>query len=137
VEELHDKLEDIYWQGDVAWEETLSITSTNPTVVENVDDDLSRELAFYNQVGRSDGQTVRQVDERICAQKDKQGDSARRQTDAWVNNGIGIAVIWSHAHANMSGGLGGKSSRRRCLMRRPSCSTLLSPCCRSLPRLDR
>lgn len=47
---LHDKLEDIAWTDDQPWEETLAVTSTAPTQVNDVDDDLERELAFYNQV---------------------------------------------------------------------------------------
>jgi Eukaryotic rRNA processing protein EBP2 len=52
TEVLHDKLEDISWAEDQPWEETLAITSSAPTQVEDVDDDLERELAFYNQVRR-------------------------------------------------------------------------------------
>lgn len=51
VDGLHGKLEDIAWTDEVPWEETLAITTEQPTVVHNVDDDLERELAFYNQVG--------------------------------------------------------------------------------------
>lgn len=32
------------------WDESLVITGTDPAQVEDVDDDLARELAFYNQV---------------------------------------------------------------------------------------
>lgn len=32
------------------WEETQAITTEAPTQVDNVEDDLARELAFYNQV---------------------------------------------------------------------------------------
>eukprot|EP00887_Chlorella_sp_A99_P000133 scaffold16.g133.t1 len=46
---MHDKLEDIGWTDQAAWEETLALTSAAPTEVANVDDDLERELAFYNQ----------------------------------------------------------------------------------------
>ncbi len=33
-----------------AWDESLVITGEDTAQVENIDDDLSRELAFYNQV---------------------------------------------------------------------------------------
>lgn len=46
---MHERLEDIAWTEEAAWEETQAITSTASCQVENVDDDLSRELAFYNQ----------------------------------------------------------------------------------------
>ena len=52
---MHDKLEDIGWTEQVAWEETLALTSTAPTQVANIDDDLERELAFYNQVREGGG----------------------------------------------------------------------------------
>ena len=51
VEGMHDKLEDIGWTSEAAWDETLMITTASKTKVDNVDDDLARELAFYNQVG--------------------------------------------------------------------------------------
>lgn len=50
---LHDKLEDISWTTEQPWVETQVITHAEPTVVDNVDDDLARELAFYNQVTAS------------------------------------------------------------------------------------
>ncbi|KAF6251220.1 eukaryotic rRNA processing [Scenedesmus sp. NREL 46B-D3] len=46
---LHEKLEDIAWLEEQAWEEGLVVTSREPTQVADVDDDLARELAFYNQ----------------------------------------------------------------------------------------
>jgi len=49
VDSMHDKLEDIAWTEDQPWAETLAITSDEPTEVADVDDDLERELAFYNQ----------------------------------------------------------------------------------------
>lgn len=52
---LHEKLEDIAWAGDADWAESLAVTSAQPTTVEDIDDDLSRELAFYNQVPRCSG----------------------------------------------------------------------------------
>lgn len=39
------------WPEDLPWDEAQAVTAEVPTVVENVDDDLERELAFYNQVG--------------------------------------------------------------------------------------
>ena len=47
---MHDKLEDISWTAEQPWIETQVITHAEPTEVANVDDDLARELAFYNQV---------------------------------------------------------------------------------------
>ncbi len=35
-----------------AWDESLVITGEDIAQVEDIDDDLSRELAFYNQVGQ-------------------------------------------------------------------------------------
>lgn len=49
VEGLHDKLEDIAWADDAPWEEAQAITGDAPTQVDDVEDDLGRELAFYNQ----------------------------------------------------------------------------------------
>lgn len=49
---MHEKLEDIGWTSEAAWEETLMITTGGKTRVDNVDDDLARELAFYNQVSK-------------------------------------------------------------------------------------
>lgn len=48
---LHEKLEDIAWIDEQPWRESLVVTSGQPTQVDDVDDDLQRELAFYNQVG--------------------------------------------------------------------------------------
>ncbi len=50
VDAIHDKLEDIAWTEEQAWEETQAVTGEEPTQVDNVEDDLGRELAFYNQV---------------------------------------------------------------------------------------
>ena len=50
IDGLHDKLEDIGWVEGAGWEETLVITNEDPAQVQDVDDDLARELAFYNQV---------------------------------------------------------------------------------------
>lgn len=50
VDGMHEKLEDFGWTTEAGWEETQMITSTTETRVANVDDDLARELAFYNQV---------------------------------------------------------------------------------------
>jgi hypothetical protein len=46
---LHEKLEDISWTDSQPWRESLVITSGAPTEVEDIDNDLERELAFYNQ----------------------------------------------------------------------------------------
>ena len=50
VEAIHEGLEDLAWTEEQAWDETLAITSCNAAEVQNVDDDLERELSFYNQV---------------------------------------------------------------------------------------
>mgnify|MGYP001810780293 CR=1 FL=1 len=50
VEVIHDKLEDISWSEEAAWEESLALTRAAPTAVANPENDLERELAFYNQV---------------------------------------------------------------------------------------
>ncbi|CAL5221811.1 g4067 [Coccomyxa viridis] len=49
AEAMHEKLEDISWPSEAAWDESLVITGEDTAQVENIDDDLSRELAFYNQ----------------------------------------------------------------------------------------
>ncbi|DBB00534.1 TPA: hypothetical protein ACH3X3_002233 [Trebouxia sp. C0006] len=49
TEALHDKLEDISWTIEQPWVETQVITHAEATQVDSVDDDLARELAFYNQ----------------------------------------------------------------------------------------
>lgn len=49
-EALHEKLEDIAWTEEVRWDETLAITAREVDPIEDVEDDLSRELSFYNQV---------------------------------------------------------------------------------------
>lgn len=49
VEALHDKLEEFGWSEQERWEETLVVTTPEPVGVENVEDDLEREMAFYNQ----------------------------------------------------------------------------------------
>lgn len=50
VDALHEKLEDIAWSEDAPWEATQVVTAEAPTHVEDADDDLQRELAFYQQV---------------------------------------------------------------------------------------
>lgn len=47
-----EALEEIAWPEDVPWDEGQAVTAEDPTVVQDVDDDLGRELAFYNQVLR-------------------------------------------------------------------------------------
>ena len=49
-EAIHDALEDIAWTRDAHWVETQVVSSEEPTVVEDCNDDIQRELAFYNQV---------------------------------------------------------------------------------------
>jgi len=60
---MHDKLEDIAWAQDQAWEETQVLTGTIATIIENVDDDLERELAFYNQALGSAKQAIGHFEE--------------------------------------------------------------------------
>ena len=40
----------VLWGLQAGWDESLVVTGSDPTQVEDVDDDLGRELAFYNQV---------------------------------------------------------------------------------------
>ena len=49
VDVLHEKLEDFGWSEQERWVETQVVTSAEPVSVSNVEDDLERELAFYNQ----------------------------------------------------------------------------------------
>lgn len=51
VDAIHEKLEDIGWTSEQPWEETIVIMSSDATQLKDVDDDLARELSFYNQVG--------------------------------------------------------------------------------------
>lgn len=50
VDGIHEKLEDISWVEEAKWEEAQVVTGDDDAEVENVDDDLERELSFYNQV---------------------------------------------------------------------------------------
>ena len=50
TDQLHDKLEDIGWSEQADWLETQVITSSSRPQIDNVEDDLTRELAFFNQV---------------------------------------------------------------------------------------
>lgn len=47
---LQEALEEIAVPEGLPWDEMMVMTSDEPTVVANVEDDLERELAFYNQV---------------------------------------------------------------------------------------
>eukprot|EP00208_Stichococcus_sp_RCC1054_P006711 CAMPEP_0206141788 /NCGR_PEP_ID=MMETSP1473-20131121/14109_1 /ASSEMBLY_ACC=CAM_ASM_001109 /TAXON_ID=1461547 /ORGANISM="Stichococcus sp, Strain RCC1054" /LENGTH=170 /DNA_ID=CAMNT_0053536479 /DNA_START=139 /DNA_END=648 /DNA_ORIENTATION=+ len=49
TEALQEALEEIAVPEDLPWDELLVVTGEAPTEVGNVDDDLERELAFYNQ----------------------------------------------------------------------------------------
>lgn len=51
VDALHEKLEDISWPTGLDFREGMLIDSQGETVVNNIDDDLERELVFYTQVG--------------------------------------------------------------------------------------
>lgn len=48
-EALHDKLEEIMWEG-AEFVDTQATTSSKDEPIEDIEDDLQRELAFYNQV---------------------------------------------------------------------------------------
>ena len=50
TDQLHDKLEDIAWSEQAEWLETQVITADSRPQIDNVEDDLTRELAFFNQV---------------------------------------------------------------------------------------
>jgi rRNA-processing protein EBP2 len=63
AEAMHDKLEDIAWTQQQPWIETLAITSSAPTHVANIDDDLERELAFYNQALGSAQVAIKRMEE--------------------------------------------------------------------------
>ncbi|GLI67249.1 hypothetical protein VaNZ11_011431 [Volvox africanus] len=63
VDALHERLEDIGWTTEADWEESLAVTSEKPTVVGNVDDDLARELAFYNQALASAKHAIHRFEE--------------------------------------------------------------------------
>ena len=51
-EALAEALEDIAWPAGVSWTEAQAVTSAEPTAIADVEDDLTRELAFYNQASR-------------------------------------------------------------------------------------
>lgn len=53
LDALHDALEDISWTDQQDWIETQAVTAPEASTLENVDDDVQRELSFYNQVRRS------------------------------------------------------------------------------------
>ena len=52
VEALHELLEDLEYSKDADWHETQVLTAEEVEPLEDVDDDLSRELSFYEQVNR-------------------------------------------------------------------------------------
>ncbi|KAF5838951.1 eukaryotic rRNA processing [Dunaliella salina] len=62
MDAMHEKLEDIGWADNVPWEETLALTHEDPYEVENVDDDMARELAFYNQALAAAQEAIRRFD---------------------------------------------------------------------------
>ncbi|EFJ48581.1 hypothetical protein VOLCADRAFT_104643 [Volvox carteri f. nagariensis] len=63
VDALHERLEDIGWTTEVDWDETLAVTSEQPTTIGNIEDDLARELAFYNQALSSAQHAIRRFEE--------------------------------------------------------------------------
>lgn len=50
LDALHDALEDISWTDQQDWIETQTVTAPEASTLSNVDDDVQRELSFYNQV---------------------------------------------------------------------------------------
>ena len=48
-EGLHDKLEEIMWEG-ADFLDTQATTSARDEPIQDIEDDLQRELVFYNQV---------------------------------------------------------------------------------------
>jgi hypothetical protein len=53
-EEMHEKLEEIMWEG-ASFADTRATTSAVEEEVKDIEDDLQRELVFYNQVGTEPG----------------------------------------------------------------------------------
>ena len=49
AEEMHEKLEDIMWEG-ASFTDTYVIDGQEAEAIPTIEDDLQRELAFYNQV---------------------------------------------------------------------------------------
>ncbi|KIY96774.1 hypothetical protein MNEG_11189 [Monoraphidium neglectum] len=62
VDGLHEKLEDIAWGEDAPWEEAQAVTAKEATQVDNIDDDLGRELAFYNQAMGAAAEAIRRFE---------------------------------------------------------------------------
>ena len=50
AEGLEEKLAEFAWTSDGGFGATLEVTSAEPVDVQDVDDDLQRELRFYQQV---------------------------------------------------------------------------------------
>ncbi|KAK9862248.1 hypothetical protein WJX84_002448 [Apatococcus fuscideae] len=63
TDQLHDKLEDIGWSEQADWLETQVITSSSRPQIDNVEDDLTRELAFFNQALDAAKQAVGRFEE--------------------------------------------------------------------------
>lgn len=76
VDGLHDKLEEMAWTDEVGWVETQVITGGSTEQLEEVEDDLQRELAFYNQALDAAKQAV--------ARFDKAGMKWRRPEDYYA-----------------------------------------------------
>ena len=47
---MAEALEDIAWPETISWVEAQAVLCAEATEIADVEDDLSRELAFYNQV---------------------------------------------------------------------------------------
>lgn len=81
VPNLQEALEEVAWPEDLPWDEAQAVTAEAPTVVQNVDDDLERELAFYNQVHPAAGL----YEQSLAAEDDN--------TPSWVlRNCVGAAA---------------------------------------------
>jgi hypothetical protein len=98
---IHEKLEDIAWAEEAPWEESLVVTNAEPTVVTNCDDDLERELAFYNQVGQPCSGVERENSSRVwvglvrakhtghCVAARARGNSSKLAA-GWCCQGVGL-----------------------------------------------
>lgn len=64
---LRDKLEDFRLPVGLPWLETQVLDATKSQTIDDIHDDLERELAFYNQVGeRRYCEVDRSVSENVC-----------------------------------------------------------------------
>lgn len=61
LDALQEVLEEIAVPEELPWDEHLVVTGEVPTAVADVEDDLERELAFYNQARRRPPYTMRSL----------------------------------------------------------------------------